>query len=150
MLDTLKKFGYPGSLVREYDHWLVLVRPEQVSLGSMVLIEKSGVHSFSKIPQESFVEFGQVVTDAENILAAEFRYDKLNYLMLMMADPEVHFHLIPRYSEDRSFNTINFKDSGWPALPALDQVNEVPDEIMAELVTMLQARFNHRSLLNRG
>ncbi len=148
MLDTLKKFGYPGSLVREYEHWLVLVRPEQVTLGALILIEKSGAHSFSKVPPESFVEFGQVVTDAENILATEFQYDKLNYLMLMMADPEVHFHLIPRYSKGRFFSSINFEDSGWPALPALDRVNEVPDEIMAELVTMLKARFTHKSLLN--
>lgn len=145
MIDTLKKFGYPGNLVREYEHWLVLVRPEQVTLGALVLMEKSGVHNFSKIAPESFVEFGRVVTDAENILATEFQYDRLNYLMLMMVDPEVHFHLIPRYSEDRSFSSIIFKDSGWPALPELGHVNEVPDEIMAELVTMLQIQFSKRA-----
>jgi diadenosine tetraphosphate (Ap4A) HIT family hydrolase len=145
MIDTLKKFGYPGNLVREYDHWFVLVRPEQVTLGALVLIEKSGAHSFSQIPPESFAELGRVITDAETILAAEFRYDKLNYLMLMMVDPEVHFHLIPRYSEGRSFGSINFKDWGWPGLPELGQINDVPVEVVVELVSRLQLQFSQRA-----
>jgi len=139
---TLKKFGYPDNLVGEYEHWYVLVRPEQVTLGALVLFEKSKAHSFSQIPPESFTEFRKVVSDAETILASNFRYDKLNYLMLMMVDPEVHFHLIPRYSMDRSFGSIHFKDSGWPALPDLGQINDVSAEDMAELVSMLKKQFS--------
>ncbi len=31
------KFGYPASLVRDYDTWVVLVRPGQCTLGALVL-----------------------------------------------------------------------------------------------------------------
>lgn len=32
--ETILKFNYPDSLIREYDHWVVLLRPAQVTIGS--------------------------------------------------------------------------------------------------------------------
>ena len=37
---TLKKFNYPENLIKEYNNWYLLIRPDQVTFGSMVLIEK--------------------------------------------------------------------------------------------------------------
>ena len=37
MNETIRKFGYPATLVREFEHWLVLARPAQPTLGSLVL-----------------------------------------------------------------------------------------------------------------
>ena len=34
--DTMLKFGYPDSLVHEYAHWVVLIRPKQVTMGALV------------------------------------------------------------------------------------------------------------------
>ena len=31
---TLEKFGWPATLVKEFDHWVVLARPAQPTLGS--------------------------------------------------------------------------------------------------------------------
>jgi diadenosine tetraphosphate (Ap4A) HIT family hydrolase len=39
---------------------------------------------------------------------------KINYLMLMMVDPHVHFHVLPRYEGDRSHGGIEVVDAGWP------------------------------------
>jgi diadenosine tetraphosphate (Ap4A) HIT family hydrolase len=39
--------------------------------------------------------------------------------MLMMVDPNVHFHVIPRYAGSRSLGGIAFADSGWPGPPDL-------------------------------
>ncbi len=47
-------------------------------------------------------------------------YERINYLMLMMVDPDVHFHVIPRYAGSRQFGDIEFRDAGWPGPPALD------------------------------
>lgn len=33
MNETIARFGYPATLVREFDHWLVLARPAQPTLG---------------------------------------------------------------------------------------------------------------------
>jgi len=141
MQHTLKKFGYPESLIKEYNNWLVLLRPQQVTLGSLVLIEKSGKYHFSDLSQESFLEFPSIIADVEQVLADEFQYDKLNYLMLMMVDPEVHFHIIPRYSKSRSYGSFVFADPGWPAIPRLDHINEVSDEMRYVLVTQLGMQF---------
>lgn len=45
----MKKFGYPNTLVKEYNNWCICLRPEQVTLGSLVLICKEEVTAFSEI-----------------------------------------------------------------------------------------------------
>jgi diadenosine tetraphosphate (Ap4A) HIT family hydrolase len=39
--------------------------------------------------------------------------------MLMMVDPHVHFHVLPRYSGSKSFNGLSLGDAGWPGQPDL-------------------------------
>ena len=119
MNPTIEKFGYPESLVKEFDHWLVLVRPAQVTLGSLVLAAKGDATAYSALPREAFAEQAAAVGAIERALGAFTAYEKINYLMLMMVDPNPHFHVIPRYSEPRSWNRIAFPDAGWPKAPQL-------------------------------
>ena len=119
MNPTILKFGYPGSLIRDYAHWVVLLRPAQVTLGSLVLAAKSDAQAYSELPPEAFTEQAQVIGHIEQALRAFCAYEKINYLMLMMVDREVHFHVIPRYSEARTFAGSAFPDHGWPGVPDL-------------------------------
>ena len=112
MNPTIVKFGYPATLLRELDHWVVLLRPAQVTLGSLVLAAKSEATAYGDLPREAFAEQGDAVALIERALAAFTRYERINYLMLMMVDPNVHFHVIPRYSEPRDWNGIEFPDAG--------------------------------------
>ena len=89
--DTVRRFGYPQSLVHEYDGWVVLLRNDQITVGSLVLAVKSEATSLSGVAAETLAELGSVSGDIERALAATFAPDKLNYLMLMMVDPHVHF-----------------------------------------------------------
>ncbi|MGB5486621.1 MAG: HIT family protein [Lysobacterales bacterium] len=116
---TAVRFGYPDTLIREYEHWLVLLREPQATLGSLILCEKSGAIEFSKISMDSYQEMGTVVGDIERALRAAFSYEKINYLMLMMVDPNVHFHVIPRYPEPQSACGLTIADPGWPVVPQL-------------------------------
>ncbi len=122
---TMTRFGYPDTLIREYEHWAVLLREQQVTLGSLVLCSKSGATAFSSLPADSFAEMGAVIKEIERTLAAEFKYQKINYLMLMMVDPTVHFHVIPRYESERSAGGLTIGDQGWPAAPRLDAFHEL-------------------------
>jgi len=122
---TAVRFGYPETLIREYDHWLVLLRESQATLGSLVLCAKSGATEFSALPAPAFVEMGTVVRDIEQTLKAAFSYDKINYLMLMMVDPNVHFHVIPRYSQARSACGLTIADAGWPLAPQLGEAHDL-------------------------
>ena len=122
---TATRFGYPETLVREYDHWLVLLRESQVTLGSLVLCAKSEATEFSDLTAEAYAEMGTVVGEIENALKAAFAYDRINYLMLMMVDPNVHFHVIPRYAEARSACGLTITDAGWPVVPQLGEAHEL-------------------------
>lgn len=122
---TAIRFGYPDTLIMEYDYWLVLLREPQATLGSLVLCAKPEVTRFSSLSREAFAEMGAVVGDIECALKAAFAYDKINYLMLMMVDPNVHFHVIPRYAEPRSACGLTIPDAGWPALPNLGEAREI-------------------------
>jgi diadenosine tetraphosphate (Ap4A) HIT family hydrolase len=119
MNTTIVKFGYPATLLRELDHWVILLRPAQVTLGSLVLAAKSEATAYGALPREAFAEQADAVALIERGLAAFTGYERINYLMLMMVDPNVHFHVIPRYSEPRSWNGIEFPDAGWPGPPQL-------------------------------
>jgi diadenosine tetraphosphate (Ap4A) HIT family hydrolase len=119
MTPTILKFGYPATLLRELDHWLILLRPAQVTLGSLVLAAKSDATAYSALPREAFAEQADAIALVERALAEFSRYERINYLMLMMVDPNVHFHVIPRYSEPRRWNGVDFPDVGWPGPPQL-------------------------------
>jgi len=122
---TAVRFGYPETLVREYEHWLVLLREPQPTLGSLILCAKSEATEFSALSMEANVEMGSVVREIEQALKSAFAYDKINYLMLMMVDPNVHFHVIPRYAEPRSACGLTIPDPGWPALPQLGEAQDL-------------------------
>ena len=132
------KFGYPESLVQDYDNWVVLVRPGQCTLGALVLVNKSEIQSFSALGKESFQELERVTQDIERNLTAFRAYQKINYLMLMMVDKEVHFHVLPRYDNDQEFGGVVYQDTGWPKAPDLASGPVLEGEQMVSLVGELK------------
>jgi diadenosine tetraphosphate (Ap4A) HIT family hydrolase len=130
---TMVKFGYPGSLLREYEHWVVLLRPAQVTLGSLVLAAKSDVTAFGQLPAGAHAELAVITKDIEGSLSKEIGYQRINYLMLMMVDPDVHFHIFPRYEGSRTINGTQIEDRGWPGPPDLGSGQAIPDESFAML-----------------
>ena len=117
--ETMLKFGYPETLIREYEYWVVLLRPAQVTLGSLVLAAKGEATAFGDLPTEAHAELGKITKDIESVLKAAIGFQKINYLMLMMVDPHVHFHVLPRYEGERSYRDLKVSDHGWPGQPDL-------------------------------
>lgn len=138
MNETILKFGYPATLVREYDHWVVLVRQAQPTLGSLVLAAKSDATAFSDLDPAAFAELARVVGDIESALGVLIDYDKINYLMLMMVDRHVHFHVIPRYEGSRSGCGLTIADAGWPKMPALGEATPLDEVSITEMVDWLK------------
>ena len=141
MNPTIEKFGYPASLVCEFDHWLVLLRPAQVTLGSLVLAAKSDATAYSDLPRDAFAEQADAVAAIERALTVFTGYERINYLMLMMVDPNVHFHVIPRYSEPRNWGGIDFPDAGWPGPPQLGAAVALSAEQLRLLARELVSNF---------
>ena len=141
MNPTIDKFGYPSTLVKEFDHWVVLLRPAQITLGSLVLAAKSNAIAYSGLPREAFAEQADAVAVIEQALTAFVSYERINYLMLMMVDPNVHFHVIPRYAEPRQWDGIDLPDAGWPGPPHLGSAMSLTPEQLAVITGQLQLNF---------
>jgi diadenosine tetraphosphate (Ap4A) HIT family hydrolase len=141
MNQTMEKFGYPDTLVREYSCWTVQLRPKQATLGALVAICKEPVQSFGQLSGEAFAELQQVTAGMETALSLSFGYVKLNYLMLMMVDPDVHFHVLPRYAETQQFRGIGFEDPGWPGPPEIGFDTPVDAATRAEIIALLRSNW---------
>jgi diadenosine tetraphosphate (Ap4A) HIT family hydrolase len=124
---TLVKFGYPQGLLHETEHWCVLLRPQQVTLGSLVLCAKSEAKSLGELGGEAWSDMADVTRRIERALQSLRRFDKINYLALMMVDPHVHFHVVPRYAVAPDFMGTPFADAGWPGVPDLKSVTSLTD-----------------------
>jgi diadenosine tetraphosphate (Ap4A) HIT family hydrolase len=138
---TIEAFDYPRTLLREYDQWVVLLRPKQATLGALVLACKGPARAFSDIPAAAFAELATATRDIEATLRAAFACEKLNYLMLMMVDPEVHFHVLPRYAGERALFGARFTDPGWPKIPDLGHENALTTEQFDSLHRHLAASW---------
>lgn len=139
MNETILKFGYPESLIKDYQSWVVLLRPQQVTLGSLVLACKEPVKQFGEVSPAGFAELSQAVAHLESALSSAFQFDRINYLMLMMVDPDVHFHVLPRYAEARSFEGQSFSDQSWPGPPALNLVVDIDPATSEQLRDTLRS-----------
>jgi diadenosine tetraphosphate (Ap4A) HIT family hydrolase len=138
---TMEKFGYPGSLVKELEHWVILLRPAQATLGALVLAAKSDAAQFSALPADAFAELAAGTCAIEQGLSRFRTYDKINYLMLMMVDPHVHFHVLPRYAEAQDFAGKSFADPGWPGIPDLKHHNDASEAVRGLLLDAMRQAF---------
>jgi diadenosine tetraphosphate (Ap4A) HIT family hydrolase len=144
MNETIVKFGYPATLVAEYTHWVVLLRPAQPTLGSLVLAAKSEATAFPDLKPKAFAELATVTAHIEKTLKNAVAPAKINYLMLMMVDPYVHFHVIPRYEGGRGYQGIDVTDAGWPKVPALGEARALSPEEIEKLVGWLRGWWPSR------
>lgn len=141
MNPTIEKFGYPATLIAEYEHWVVLLRPAQSTLGALVLAAKSDATAFGDLPAAAHAELKVATATIESALTRAVDYAKINYLMLMMVDPHVHFHVLPRYEGERTAAGIRVADSGWPGQPDLGQALALDADQTAALAGWLKPYF---------
>lgn len=141
MNDTLRKFGYPDSVIKDYALWSVLLRPQQATLGALVLVCKEPVFSLGSVSVEGYADLRRATHDIEQALGRCFSFQKLNYLMLMMIDPDVHFHVLPRYSAAASFSGQSFEDPGWPGAPALAHHTPTDATVQTAIQELLRSNW---------
>ena len=138
---TINKFGYPASLLHEYRSWVALLRPVQPTLGSLVLACKEDATSLGMVSSAAYAELAKATADLERVLGMAFGYQKINYLALMMVDPHVHFHVIPRYAEEKAFEGATYRDATFPKPPDLSVALALTSAQMGALHAKLRAAW---------
>jgi len=140
---TLAKFGYPGYLIIENDHWYTLLRREQITFGSMILITKNEKNSsISKLNVSEQAEMFFAIQKIEDVAFKIMNCDKINYLALMMVDPYVHFHILPRFKKPVDYNNIDFIDPGYPGVADLGYKTQLTETEFSDLVKYAKGLFN--------
>ena len=98
-------------LIYESEYWIWSLRSFQATLGSGILSLKRECLIFSGLIKEEFCGLNIIIIKViENTLKETVNHDVLNYLMLMMVDKQVHYHVIPRYERTIEFEGILWKD----------------------------------------
>jgi diadenosine tetraphosphate (Ap4A) HIT family hydrolase len=119
LVESQEKVLFPELSIHETAHWKWSIRSPHCTLGSGILSLKRYAEKLSDITPDEGTDLSQITKVVENTLKYVFNYDKINYLMLMMVDLNVHFHVVPRYSRTIEFAGLTWVDKGWPALPDL-------------------------------
>ncbi len=134
------KFAADTLTLFKTEHWSVLVRKGQSTLGSLVLAQNRNTLSGAELTPEELAEYPKVISRLETALASAFQFDRINYLCLMMVDRHYHFHIFPRYEAERRFGGRDWKDETWPGLPVVGAPAE-SEEFLQELRDHLAAHL---------
>ncbi len=114
-----EKFNLSGMEIFRTKYWIWSLRCEQPTVGATVLSLLRPCLSLSDVTVEEFAGLKEIINIIEKTYQSTYYPDKINYLALMMIDPHVHFHVIPRYERSRDVGESSFDDKGWPAFPSL-------------------------------
>lgn len=117
--DFREKFKLDQYTLFESDYWVWSLRPLQGTIGAGVLSLKRECPILSQATAEEFADLEKIVKVIEKTLKDCFDYDIMNYLMLMMVDKQVHYHVFPRYENTVTLNGKEYKDPNWPKPPEL-------------------------------
>lgn len=112
--------------------WCLSVRPGQLRLGALVLSSGSGARSMAELTSGELQGMGEAFALTENLVSRIFEADRVNYLCLMMQDPIVHFHVLPRYSRSVTRYGQVWEDPDWPAPPVVSSVIS-SDEVLTRV-----------------
>jgi len=131
-----EKFKVEKRLVKEFKHWLVVVRGKQVTLGACVFLLKRGASGLGELTVSEAEEFVKSVSWYEEKVKSVFGAERFNYVVAMMKDPYVHYHAFPRYSKQVEMYNETWIDEAWPKVIEFKDV-EVSEEVLASIKAAL-------------
>ena len=108
--------------LKRFDHWILALREEQVTLGSCVSLLRRPAPSLGELHREEAAELPAVAAAFESAARQLFDAERFNYIAAMMRDRFVHFHALPRYSGPRAFSGEEWLDEEWPKAATLRPV----------------------------
>ena len=121
------KFRVEELKVTGNSSWTWSVRPGQPTLGAGILSLNRYALKLADVSGAEMQDLADLVGVLEATIQAAFDHNIMNYLMLMMVDHHVHYHVIPRYEGVRTFAGREWVDNGWPALPMLADAQHSDD-----------------------
>lgn len=118
-----KKFMIEDLIICESNYWVWSLRPNQTTIGSGILSLKRECSSLGNVEAKEFEDLEKIIKVIESTTEHAFNYSIMNYLMLMMVDKHLHYHVIPRYERVVTILGESWEDECWPSPPNLAGAN---------------------------
>lgn len=133
-------FDKKNNLIKEYKYWSLLVRNRNSTLGNCIVLLKRHAAAFSDVTKEEMQELAIVTKETEHAIKKAWNYDKINWMLLMMQDQHVHFHVLPRYAGKRVFAGQEWTDDAWPAMAKIftEKKIDLSSEILLKMKQEIQ------------
>lgn len=138
--DFQTKFGVKRYKIYETNCWVWSLRPYQATIGAGILSLKRECATFSGLKSEEYCDLNNIIKVIEPTLKNVLNYDVINYLMLMMMDKHVHFHIFPRYKNPVEFIGKTWTDESWPAIPNLSG-ETLPDDKLQRISSLIKSNI---------
>jgi diadenosine tetraphosphate (Ap4A) HIT family hydrolase len=103
--------------VTEQGGWVLSVRPAQLKLGAMVVSVAAGQQRFQDLTTDDGAGYIDIVATAERLAQEVYGAVRINVVALMMKDPVVHYHVLPRYDTAVDRHGTTWTDDDWPGPP---------------------------------
>lgn len=136
-----EKFRVDELLIFRSRHWSWSVRPVHSTLGAGVLSLNRYCEAMADLSEGEGADLSLICRVLERALHRFTAPDRMNYVMLMMVDSHLHFHVLPRYEQDKEFGGRTWHDNGWPALPAMADNPEVASATLSAIRESLRANL---------
>lgn len=132
MYEFAGRFNRKDLIIKEFDYWVLLLRPVPVTIGSCIILLKRECPSLAEVTKEEMAEFSEVCKLFEERCKSLYGAVKFNYHANMMKENFVHFHAIPRYDKEFEKYGVLWIDKEWPTGVAMYKT-EVSEEVLQEI-----------------
>jgi diadenosine tetraphosphate (Ap4A) HIT family hydrolase len=131
------RFNIQNRLVFETRHWLVVVRPHQITLGSCIVLLKRRASTLRDLTSSEFRNLQVAMARYELLAQHSFEPTKFNYVISGQVEADFHVHAIPRYdaSSSQEFADRQWVDSQWPYFPDFPRSVSPTDDWLLDEVT---------------
>lgn len=133
-----------GELIKSMKYWDLYLAPSQTYIGTSVLALKRVCIGLRDIKPNEWEEFNILTNVIENSLIESFNTTLFNWSCASnsafrdnKSEPQVHWHIHPRYKENVFFEGMEFvdKEFGYAPRPKND---EIPKKIRLKIVEIIQ------------
>ncbi|MDD1773948.1 MAG: HIT family protein [Methanobacterium sp.] len=132
--------GY-GELMDETAHWLIYLAPSQRYLGTCVVALKRKSKNLRELDDAEWLDFADIVRRLETSVDEAFKPTLFNWSCFKNKEyrngdpnPEIHWHLLPRYQDEVEFAGEKFKDQDFGYLP-----QPITHELSAEMMDKIKS-----------
>jgi diadenosine tetraphosphate (Ap4A) HIT family hydrolase len=128
----------------ESDFWIWQIHENQSYLGRIILMLKRDLDlSCAFCTDQEWLSLKSNFALYEEFLNSVFRPDRYNYGQLGNIFPQLHFHIVPRYKSNRSWNSIEFQDLKWGRNWSPSPKSPITVEDTYNFSSWLKEKFKH-------